>query len=333
MQYKEGLVALNNGSTVYDFTLQAVENGSLSNGTYYYVISVIYPAGESIKSTEKSISLSGNYKGVVLSWQSISGASKYRIYRGTASNGQNVYYETTETQFTDTGASGTTGTPKTSSDVAQYVVGYGTKFLSNVTVGCIFKRKDENVSYQVASVINDTLLKLNASYAGEGSLGAEYQIVRDFTENLGLTEIWSGDVDWAYHLTMGVIRKLDQILWTYSGFQIKAIAYEDLPKNSLINIYTSNNTLYARKAHAPSQYIALGFVDNDYIEGQEATIILFGAIKNLSNLSVGNYHFLGDYGTISPTASATGVVQVVGFAISSDTLIFNPQVAIYIEEG
>lgn len=88
----------------------------------------------------------------------------------------------------------------------------GTAFVANVAVGNTFKVKDENVVYQVAAVNSDTQLTLSSNYAGATRGGLNYQITRDFTPHLGLAEISTGDIDWPYHLTQEVIRKLDTII-------------------------------------------------------------------------------------------------------------------------
>jgi len=92
------------------------------------------------------------------------------------------------------------------------VVGYNTLWLANVQAGDSFKIRGENVIYTVASVDTNTQLTLSSTYVGDSASGVNYQITKDFTDNLGLTEIWAGDIDWPYHLTAGVIRKLDNLL-------------------------------------------------------------------------------------------------------------------------
>jgi regulation of enolase protein 1 (concanavalin A-like superfamily) len=91
--------------------------GSLAAGTHYFkVVAVLSSGGAdgySAASTERSIAAPGG-RAVTISWSAVSGADKYRIYRGTSSNGQSVYVETTGTQtsFTYTGSGEKSGTPK-----------------------------------------------------------------------------------------------------------------------------------------------------------------------------------------------------------------------------
>jgi regulation of enolase protein 1 (concanavalin A-like superfamily) len=93
--------------------------GSLSGGTHYFKVAAVISSGGgygySAGSAEVSVSVTSG-RSVTLSWPAVAGADKYRIYRGTSSNGQSVYRETsgTETTFTYTGASEQSATPRTS---------------------------------------------------------------------------------------------------------------------------------------------------------------------------------------------------------------------------
>jgi PKD repeat protein len=93
--------------------------GSLAGGTHYFkVVALLHSGGStgySAPSAEVSIGVSGG-KAVTLSWSAVSGATGYRIYRGTSAGGERVYRDTssTSTTFTYTGSGETSGTPRTS---------------------------------------------------------------------------------------------------------------------------------------------------------------------------------------------------------------------------
>jgi len=103
-------------------TLTATTGGSLATGTYYYLVVAVDSSGREIGvSIEKSITLTAGQNAVALSWTAFPFSpnpnNKYRIYRGTATGGENVYYETATgnpppTSYTDTGAVGTSALPK-----------------------------------------------------------------------------------------------------------------------------------------------------------------------------------------------------------------------------
>jgi hypothetical protein len=86
--------------------------GTLAAGTYYYrIVAVDSLGGTSRGGLQVSANIaSGTTGSVALSWTAVSGASSYRIYRGTALGLQNVYYTSLTNSFTDTGAAVTSGT-------------------------------------------------------------------------------------------------------------------------------------------------------------------------------------------------------------------------------
>lgn len=89
----------------------ATTGGSLAAATYYYKVTALGASGETIGSNEVSIATTGTTSTVTVTWGAITGATGYRVYRGTTTGGQNVYYAPGNvTTFTDTGAANTAGT-------------------------------------------------------------------------------------------------------------------------------------------------------------------------------------------------------------------------------
>jgi Putative Ig domain len=90
--------------------------GSLAAGTYYYQVQARGIAGQmmtvtSAASAQVSATITADTTGgVTISWTPVAGATEYRVY-GRASNGQNMYWMTTNPYLTDSGAAGTSGTP------------------------------------------------------------------------------------------------------------------------------------------------------------------------------------------------------------------------------
>lgn len=86
--------------------------GLLTAATYYYVVTALNANGETIASNERSIATTGSTSSNTISWAAVTGATSYRIYRGTAAGLENVYYSAgAVVTFTDTGAASTAGTP------------------------------------------------------------------------------------------------------------------------------------------------------------------------------------------------------------------------------
>lgn len=91
--------------------------GTLGAGTYYYVVTAIGPWGESPASTESTgAEITGETGKVTITYGSVTGATGYRVYRGTETGVYTVYYDDAESTFVDTGAAGTAGAPATTDD-------------------------------------------------------------------------------------------------------------------------------------------------------------------------------------------------------------------------
>lgn len=99
----------------------SASGGSLATGTYYYqVIAVDGAGGTSTAGTEVSAVVTGPSGSVALTWTAQAGAATYRIYRGTTSGGENIYYTSSTNSFIDTGAASTAGTvPSPTASVAK----------------------------------------------------------------------------------------------------------------------------------------------------------------------------------------------------------------------
>jgi len=93
----------------------ATTGGTLAAATYYYKVTAINAVGETLPSAEVSIATTGSTSTTTVTWSSVTGATGYKIYRGTAAGAESVYYTVgAVTTFTDTGATSTAGTPPTS---------------------------------------------------------------------------------------------------------------------------------------------------------------------------------------------------------------------------
>ncbi len=103
-------------TTPVSVSARSIDTGSLSAGTYYYKVTASNGTSETLSSEETFTTIDGiDTRGAVISWAAVPGATSYRVYKGTSSNGQNTYFTTTGTTYTDSGASGTAGTIPTTS--------------------------------------------------------------------------------------------------------------------------------------------------------------------------------------------------------------------------
>lgn len=78
--------------------------GTIAAGTYYYKVAAYNISGESIASAEVSVTNTGATSSNALSWNAVAGAIYYKIYRGTATGAENVFYTSATNSFTDTNA-------------------------------------------------------------------------------------------------------------------------------------------------------------------------------------------------------------------------------------
>jgi hypothetical protein len=88
----------------------SASGGTFAAATYFYKVSALFPWGESAVSSEVSAVVVANGS-VALTWGAATGATGYRVYRGTAAGAESAYQVATGNSFTDTGSAGTAGTP------------------------------------------------------------------------------------------------------------------------------------------------------------------------------------------------------------------------------
>jgi hypothetical protein len=93
--------------------------GSLPAGTHYFRVVAVMATGTRTADSKASAEVPatvGSGSAVALTWTAVSGADRYRIYRGTSAGAQTVYVETSPaaTSFTYTGSGERSGRPPTS---------------------------------------------------------------------------------------------------------------------------------------------------------------------------------------------------------------------------
>lgn len=102
-----------------------------------------------------------------ITFTAVSGATSYRIYRGTTPNGQNAYQTTTSSPFTDTGAAGTAATPPASDATARLGVGTSAPSASLHIAGtALFKNaSDSTTAFQIQNAAGTSLLNVDTANA------------------------------------------------------------------------------------------------------------------------------------------------------------------------
>jgi hypothetical protein len=118
-QQQPGLSFLSNAN-LFHFTDAPLVNtptvsssgGSLAAGTYYYTVTTTTATGESTPGKEVTATTTGATSTVTLNWNPVSGASGYKVYRGTSTGAEDTLIATitgeSTVSFTDTGSEATT---------------------------------------------------------------------------------------------------------------------------------------------------------------------------------------------------------------------------------
>jgi hypothetical protein len=93
----------------------ATTGGALAAATYFYKITATFKTLETVWSNERSITTTGSTSTVTLNWAVVTGATGYKVYRGTATNTENVLVATVSggstVSYTDLGGATTAATP------------------------------------------------------------------------------------------------------------------------------------------------------------------------------------------------------------------------------
>lgn len=180
-----------------------------------------------------------------------------------------------------------TGTIKLLSGEAT-VEGLGTSWLTEVDPADLFKAKDEDVIYQVASVTNDTTIALSAPYTGSTRSGELYQINRDFTPNLNLPLIYGGDIDWPAFLNKTITlidARINQSLLTTSSPTFAGITFTSLTGTTL-NI---DHLVEKTAAHSI-------VTNNHFIPNVDNTLNLGSALFRFANIYTADLVLANDRG-------------------------------------
>lgn len=86
--------------------------GTFAPGSYFWVVSATSATGESIVSNEVTATIASNGT-QVLNWTAVTGATGYKVYRGSVSGTENILVATlgSVVTYTDTGIAGTVSAP------------------------------------------------------------------------------------------------------------------------------------------------------------------------------------------------------------------------------
>ena len=91
-----------------------------ATGDYYYTVTAINALGETVASNEQSATVAATTDSVTVSWAAVTGATGYKVYRGTAAGSEDHLVGTVGLvlSYKDHGNTGTAATPPVSDTTA-----------------------------------------------------------------------------------------------------------------------------------------------------------------------------------------------------------------------
>jgi type II secretory pathway pseudopilin PulG len=189
--------------------------GTLAAATYYYVISAVNATGESAKSTEANVTTTGTTSSVGLTWPAVLNATSYKVYRGTSTGTEGVYYSVAAPasgtpSFTDIGGTTQTGTPLSANTTIANLV--PTDYFHLVTLALA---SPTTLNFGIGSTIS--LPYAGQSYATPPNVGDEIQCL--FTNASGSSQTVTLGTGSAVTATTLVIanNKTGNITLTFNG--------------------------------------------------------------------------------------------------------------------
>jgi hypothetical protein len=190
--------------------------GTLAAHAYFYVISAVNATGESAQSTEATVTTTGSTGSVGLTWPAVANATAYKVYRGTVTATENVYYLVPAPaagitpSFTDIGATNTAGTPLSANTTIANLV--PTDYFHLVTLALA---SPATLNFGLGSTVS--LPYAGQSYATPPNVGDEIQCL--FTNASGSSQTVTLGTGAAVTATTLVIanNKTGNITLTFNG--------------------------------------------------------------------------------------------------------------------
>lgn len=168
--------------------ITTTSGGTLAAGTYYYIVHTLGVTGESNAnqghgvSNEESVTVSGS-NSPVLTWNSGFNESGFRVWRGTSSGGESVYFDVGDVNtWTDTGGAGTAGTmPTTQTALSATRIAWNSNAAQTSNTipptGAGLTNDGNNVS-ATSGMLDTSTGKMLSSWSGYstdyGKIGAEF---------------------------------------------------------------------------------------------------------------------------------------------------------------
>lgn len=218
--------------------------GTLAANSYFYKITALNAIGETIGSPEATVTTTGATSSVAIAWGAVAGATSYRIYRGTVTNTENLYFTSATNSFTDIGGTSTAGTvPVANTTGAAAAPGALLAQLKS-------DMQNDNKALRIYPIPNFFSFKDSSEKAVEQKFDyGQVQTVRD------------GIMDWQFDFRLGGLN-LSNALRSYNGYAWSFLFVDS--KNQLVGTQgvdlTGANTI---GAISPIEFYQDPFMPND----------------------------------------------------------------------
>lgn len=182
-------------------------DGTLAAGTYFVKVAAINASGVTIASAEASAATTGSTGSISVAYAPVAGATGYRVYVGTTSGGQNVYFTDTATPYVITALTGgTSGTPPT---INTATTAAGQAFTSTDTtdqlITGIFQQMVDNMDERLA-----------------GDPNVKFYVTRSVANQYMAERRAFPYIDLAYGRTEAGFDRLE-----FAGYEIVVLKFED----------------------------------------------------------------------------------------------------------
>lgn len=185
--------------------------GSITANTYFYVVTAVNSAGQTLASNEVSITTTGATSSNTLTWSPVAGATSYNVWRGTATGAEGNFQTTSATNFVDTsaggGTAGTLPTTNTATSATAPALVAGQKFFvaqrrDNYCKTTTAIQYDANRTRRIpylAPVLQQSTIVIDTSlYTFASGDDIEIALIETTTGN----EPWP---TWAYDVVLGTV--------------------------------------------------------------------------------------------------------------------------------
>ncbi len=133
-----GTVAVTENTTPGAPTGTAGSAGTMAAGTYYAVVTAVFPSGTEGPASAESggVTTTGSTGSIDWSWSAVSGASSYNLYIGSTSGGENTVVNVVSTSYTQTSYATGAVSPPVQPPISPYTIAWSTvSTFSDTSVG------------------------------------------------------------------------------------------------------------------------------------------------------------------------------------------------------